>query len=410
MKRWTPWIIAVLVLGLLAAGALRTLSHRKQQQAELAAASARPTQATVELLPGDVAQAQLRRLPISLPISGSLHPTRSAMVKARVAGELRDLSVREGDTVRAGQVLARIDADEYQSRLRQALPEADAARAQVDIAQRQFDNNRALMEKGFISKTALDTSAFNLSGAQASYQAALAAADVARKTLADTVLVAPINGLVSQRLAQPGERVPVDGRIIEIVDLSRVELEAAVSASDAPRVRVGQNAVLKIEGNVEPVKARVARINPSTQAGSRSILVYLAVEPTTVLRQGLFAEGMLGTGRLTTLTVPVSALRTDKPQPYVQVVENGKIAHKSVVPGARGDVAGAAMVAVSGLPEDAVVVTGAVGTLLEGTAVRFTAARPASNASSAPPGSAPPAITPTAPAVAAATSSPTTAR
>jgi hypothetical protein len=118
-------------------------------------------------------------------------------------------------------------------------------------------------------------------------------------------------------------------------------------------VRIGQNAVLKIEGNAEPVKARVARINPSTQAGSRSILVYLAVEPTTVLRQGLFAEGMLGTGRLTTLTVPVSALRTDKPQPYVQVVENGKIAHKSVVPGARGDVAGAAMVAVSGLPEDA---------------------------------------------------------
>jgi multidrug efflux system membrane fusion protein len=118
---------------------------------------------------------------------------------------------------------------------------------------------------------------------------------------------------------------------------------------------------------------------------------------------------MLGTGRLTTLTVPVSALRTDKPQPYVQVVENGKIAHKSVVPGARGDVAGAAMVAVSGLPEDAVVVTGAVGTLLEGTAVRFTAARPASNASSAPPGSAPLATTPTAPAVAAATSSPTTA-
>jgi hypothetical protein len=75
----------------------------------------------------------------------------------------------------------------------------------------------------------------------------------------------------------------------------------------------------------------VARINPSTQAGSRSILVYLAVEPTTVLRQGLFAEGMLGTGRLTTLTVPVSALRTDKPQPYVQVVENGKIAHRTVV-------------------------------------------------------------------------------
>ena len=108
MKRWTPWIIAVLVLGLLTAAALRTLSHRKQQQAELAAASARPAQATVELLPGDVALAQLRRLPVSLPISGSLRPARSAMVKARVGGELRDLSVREGDTVRVAARKARV--------------------------------------------------------------------------------------------------------------------------------------------------------------------------------------------------------------------------------------------------------------------------------------------------------------
>jgi multidrug efflux system membrane fusion protein len=359
MKRWWKWIVAAVVVLLVAGLAARVLSARKAQQQAQAQAAASKTVTVVELAATDTTRAQIRELEQGLPVTGALKAVTTAFVKARVPGELQGLTVREGDAVKAGQVVARIEPTEYQARLRQAQDQANAAKVQIDIAQRQFDNNRALMEKGFISKTALDTSAFNLSGAQASYQAALAAADVARKTLADTVLVAPINGLVSQRLAQPGERVPVDGRIIEIVDLSRVELEAAVSASDAPRVRVGQNAVLKIEGNAEPVKARVARINPSTQAGSRSILVYLAVEPTTVLRQGLFAEGMLGTGRLTTLTVPVSALRTDKPQPYVQVVENGKIAHKSVVPGARGDVAGAAMVAVSGLPEDAVVVTGA---------------------------------------------------
>jgi RND family efflux transporter MFP subunit len=299
--------------------------------------------------------------------------------------------------VQAGQVLARIEATEYQSRLRQAQDQAQAAQAQIDIAQRQFDNNKALVDQGFISKTALETSVANLNAARATHQATLAAADVARKTLDDTVLKAPISGLVAQRLAQPGERVAVDARIVEIVDLGRLELEAAVSASEAVQVRVGQVALLRVEGTTAPVQARVARINPGTQVGSRSVLVYLAVAPATALRQGLFAEGALGTGQLTALVVPLSALRTDKPAPYVQVIEHDQIVHKPVRPGARGDVAGEAMVAVTGLAENAVVVTGAVGTLREGTAVKFTALNPAV---AALPGTTPAASPTSAPALA----------
>ena len=377
MRRWWKWIVAALVVALLAGVVLRALSVRRAQQQAQTEAAAAKTALVVELAATDLVEAKVRELAIGLPVTGALKAVTSAFVKARVPGELQGLTVREGDAVKAGQMIARIESTEFQARLRQAEDQANAAKAQVDIAQRQFDNNQALMEKGFISKTALDTSAATLAGAKSSYQAAAAAADVARKTLEDTVLKAPIAGIVSQRLAQPGERVPVDARIIEIVDLSRLELEAAISAADAPQVRIGQEASLRIEGVAEPVMARVARINPSTQAGSRSIVVYLTVNPSPALRQGLFAEGTLGTGRLTTLAVPVSAVRTDKPQPYVQIVENGKIVHRNVVPGARGESAGTAMVAVSGLAENAQVLTGAIGTLVDGTAVRFTAAAPA---------------------------------
>ncbi len=389
MKRWWKWIVAALVVALLAAAAIRALSARRAQQQTQAQTATAKTALAVELAATDVSLAQVRELEIGLPVTGALKAVSSALVKARVPGELQGLTVREGDSVKAGQVIARIESTEFQARLRQAEDQANAAKAQVDIAQRQFDNNQALMEKGFISKTALDTSAATLAGARSSFQAAAAAADVARKTLEDTTLKAPISGIVSQRLAQPGERVPVDARIVEIVDLGRLELEAAISAADAALVRAGQEAVLRIEGSPEPVKARVARINPSTQVGSRNILVYLTVEPSPLLRQGLFAEGRLGTGRLRTLAVPVSALRTDKPQPYVQTVENGKIVHRGVTPGARGDWAGTSMVAVSGLAENAQVVTGAIGTLVEGTAVRFTAAPAAAPLASAMPDSSP---------------------
>ena len=387
MKRWTPWIIAVLVLGLLAAGALRTLSHRKQQQAELAAASARPTQATVELLPGDVAQAQLRRLPISLPISGSLRPTRSAMVKARVAGELRDLSVREGDTVRAGQVLARIDADEYQSRLRQAQQQADAARAQVDIAQRQFDNNKALVSQGFISATALQTSEANLNAARSTYQAALSAVEVTRKSLADTVLKSPMDGQIAQRLAQPGERVGIDSRIVEVVDLKSLELEANLPAADALQARVGQQATLQIEGSAEPRAARIARISPSTQAGSRSVLTYLGLDNPAGLRSGMFARGQLQVGDTEGIAVPLDAVRTDKPAPYVQVVQNGAVAHVPVTITQRGTLDTRPTALVEGLPADAQVLRGSAGPLPAGTLVKLApavAAVPAAAASAAP--------------------------
>ncbi|MBW8723029.1 MAG: efflux RND transporter periplasmic adaptor subunit, partial [Polaromonas sp.] len=296
------------------------------------------------------------------------------------------LAVREGDVVKAGQVIARIDATEYQSRVRQAKEQAEFAKAQVDVVQRQYDNNKALVDQGFISKTALDTSLANLNAAQSTYKAALAATEVAAKSLDDTVLKAPISGQVSQRLAQPGERVGIDTKIVEIVDLSRLELEATLSATDSMDVRVGQSAQLQIEGSRQPVTAVVARINPSAQAGSRSVLSYLSIDNPGVagvgeakgessappLRQGLFAQGTLGTARASLLAVPVSAVRTDKPSPYVQSVENGVVVHKSVELGERGTAGSDAVVAVKGLADGAVVVRGEIGALREGTKVRFT--------------------------------------
>ncbi|MDP3413466.1 MAG: efflux RND transporter periplasmic adaptor subunit [Polaromonas sp.] len=396
MKPWMKWSLTGLVVLLLAAAVVGALSARQSRQQALATATAAKAQTVVELAASDVVQAKTRELSQGLALSGPLKAINSAFVKARVAGELQGLTVREGDFVKAGQVVARVDASEYQSRVQQAQQQADSARAQVDIVQRQFDNNQALVNQGFISKTALDVSQANLNAGKANHNAALAAVAVAKKSLDDMVLRAPLSGQVAQRLAQPGERVGVEARVLEIVDLSRLELEASLSAADALTVRPGQTATLQIEGTAQPVNATVARINPSAQAGSRSVLVYLSIDNsagTSGLRQGLFAQGTLGTARAALLAVPVSAVRTDKPAPYVQVVENNQIVHKPVEPGVRGNdsAGGEPMVAVKGLAENAVVLQGAVGSLREGTAVKFTQA-PAWAAPAAPAASSPKAL------------------
>lgn len=372
MKRWLKWAVIALVVVMLALGVWRALSARKAQQEAVAAQAAQRSQTVVELGAADVVQVKTRELAQGLPISGALKAVNTAIVKARVAGELQGLSVREGDLVKAGQIIARIDSTEYQARVQQARQQAEAARAQVDIARRSFDNSRSLVEQGFISKTALDSSVATLAAAEATYRAAQAGAEVAAKSLDDTVLRAPITGLVSQRLAQPGERVAIDVRIVEIVDLSQLELEASLSAGESLEVRLGQSALLQIEGTARPVAAKVVRINPSAVAGSRAILVYLAVDAAPGLRQGLFAQGTLGTHRVQALAVPLNAVRTDKPQPYVQLVSTAKVLHQTVEMGARGEVDGQTMVAIKGAPENATVISGTVGTLRDGTAVKYT--------------------------------------
>ncbi|MBA2964498.1 MULTISPECIES: efflux RND transporter periplasmic adaptor subunit [Ramlibacter] len=380
-RRWT-WLLVALVLALAAVQGLRGLQARKAQAA--AAVAAAKAETVVELAAGDVLKAAPVELAQGLPVSGSLRAVNSAFVKARIPGELQGLTVREGDSVKAGQVLARIDPLESRARMRQAEEQADAAKAQVDIAQRTYDNNKALVDQGFISRTALDTSQASLNAARSSYRAALAAVDMVRKGLDDTVLQAPISGVVAQRLAQPGERVAVDGKVVEIVDLSRLELEATLGAADSVQLRVGQQAQLQVEGMARPVAARVVRINPSAQAGSRSVLAYLALDDATGLRQGLFAQGQVTTGRASGLAVPLAAIRTDKPAPYLQLVDNGRVVHRPVAPGPRGAAGNETWVGVDGVPAGTLVVKGHVGPLREGTAVRFTgeAARPPAPAAS----------------------------
>ena len=380
MKRWIPWLAAAAVVVLVGGGAWRAMASRQAQQKALAQAATQRAEAPLQLAASELVGVLRKSLVLGVPVSGSLRATESAMVKARVAGELQGLTVREGDSVRAGQVLARIEATESQARLRQAQQQADAARAQVDINQRTVTNNQALVNQGFISATALVTSQASLESAQSTYRAALAAADVAKKSLDDTVLRSPISGQVSQRLAQPGERMPIDGRVLEVVDLSRLELEALLSPADSLAVRVGQKAQLQIEGSTEPVVATVARINPSAQAGSRTVPVYLAIAQNRgapALRQGLFVQGLLDTGRADVLTVPLDAVRTDKPAPYIQAVQGGKVAYLPVKTGARAVVDGQTLVAIEGAPEGTVVVSGRMGQLREGTAVTTAAAPPA---------------------------------
>jgi hypothetical protein len=151
-------------------------------------------------------------------------------------------------------------------------------------------------------------------------------------------------------------------------------------------LRVGQAARVRIDGLAEPVAARVARINPAAQAGTRAVMVYLELDPVPGLRQGIFARATIELQRASALVIPLSALRSDQARPYVLALENGKAMPRAVSTGARGDaqIAGVREGAVeitAGLEEGATVLRATVGALGAGTRLVL--------APAAAPGSAP---------------------
>lgn len=392
MNRRTRWALGLLTLALLVAAGARLVKARQAKTAAAASAASAPV-APLSLATGDVVRAQRVALAAQLQVNGSLKAADSAWVKAKVAAELQRLSVREGDRVSAGQPIGQLDDTEARLRVKQAEDNAAAARAQLDTAQRTLDNNRALVGQGFISQTALDTARNAVNGAQAGLQAALAAADLARKAQKDTEVRAPIAGLVAQRLAQPGERVALDARLVEIVDLSRLELEAAVPPEDVLALRVGQRAQVQVDGLAAPLPATVHRISPTAQSGSRSVLAYLRLPAEAAnlgLRQGLFARARVDLASAPALVVPASAVRVDQAKPTVLVVEAGVVRALAVTTGRRGQArlagdgpAEEAVEVLSGVAEGATVLRGSVGALRAGTTVRLPAATSAGPAASA---------------------------
>lgn len=369
-------LLALLVLALLIG---RALTARKVDQARLAAPA--PVATALELAPADLLRVQRAELTRMLEVSGSLRAVNSAFVKARVAAEVRALSVREGDTVRAGQVLVQLDTTEFDWRLRQAEQQAQAALAQLEIAQRQLVNNKALVAQGFISTTALESSASGESAAKATLEAARAAVELARKARADATVTAPIAGQIAQRLVQPGERVPVDARLLEIVDLSRLEIEAAIAPQDIASLRVGAPARLQVDGLAQPLTARVVRISPSAQAGSRTVPAFLSVDAHPALRQGLFVQGAIELERRDALVVPISTLRHDQARPYVVRADGDVARWQQPEFGVRGQAGGQEVIEVrSGLAEGDRVLAGSVGIVRDGAALRLPAATPAAAA------------------------------
>ena len=357
------WLLVLLLVLMAGAGAMM----RGRGGKELPAAQKPIT--TLEFAASDVAVAQVRELQQLIPLTGNLQPFNQTLVRAKVAGEIKQTLVREGETVFKGQVLARFDTIDFQARLDEKIANLEGARAQLNLAEKNQQNNLYLLKQKFISQNAYDNTQSNLLVSQASLKSFQAQVDLAKNALNDAVVRSPMDGLVAKRHVQPGEKVSQDTALFSIVDLLRMELQAPIPASEITNVKLGQEVSIRVDGNEKQIyTGRVERINPVSDAGSRSITVYISVaNPERALKGGMFATGVLRlSNSQPVLAVPLSAIRNENGQSHVFVLESGKLAKHLVELGQTVEQDGLVEIR-AGLDPNAQVVTGRMEGLKPGT-------------------------------------------
>jgi RND family efflux transporter MFP subunit len=316
------------------------------QRAAKRAAENAPRKAPVvalEFTPADIAYVEARPLARWLPVSGTLQPVRQATVKAKVAGDVLAVTVREGERVRAGQVLARIDTTDLEARLADRVGALESAKAQLALAEKTRAMNVRLLNDRFISQNAFDSAESSFNVARGNVKSAEAQVQLARNALKDAVAVAPLSGSVSKRHVQPGEKVAIEAPLVTVVDLADLEVQALVPANDVPELAPGMAVRFTVDGFGERIfEGRIERINPSTEPGTRAILVYVSLPNSDAsLRSGMFATGRIALAASAPMpTLPVAAVRVEAGQSYVWVIDQGKLTRRIVSVGRRDEASG----------------------------------------------------------------------
>jgi membrane fusion protein (multidrug efflux system) len=383
-RRAVAWTLGVVAALAIAGMAVVQVVHKREQEAK-----SKKVETPLVFEPREVARPTMAVMPLVVEFSGPLVAPQTAMVRAKSAGVLLALDVAEGQKVKAGQAVGRIDSSDVDNRLAERQAMLEAARVQVAQAQRNHDSNQRLAKEQFISANALEASRVTLDAARANARAAEAQLGTVRAAARLATLVAPIDGVVAKRHAVPGEKLSPEQQLLTLVDLRRLELAGSVGTHEVSLLKPGMTLDVTVEGSARSIRATLERIAPATEAGTRSIGVTVSIpNPDESFRAGQYALARATVADDTPrLTLPASAIVKSSGQDYVWLVEQGALARRAVTAG-RGDAERGRVEILDGVAADSVVLAMKFDNLREGRKASVAAANatPAAAGAGATPG------------------------
>ena len=324
-----------------------------------------------------VATAAVQVMERTVAVIGTLAAHDEATLSVKVPGRLQTMAVDLGSSVRAGELIAQVEPQDYELQLRQAeaflsqtrarlgLPlkgdddqvdpdhtsTVKEARARLDEARKNRDRIVELYEQGILSQSERETAEAAHEVAVNRFRDALeevnnrvaqlaqrrAEVEIARKRLADTLIQAPFDGAIQERRASPGEYMIAGTPVVTIVRTDPLRLRVEAPERESAAIRAGQKVRVRVEGNPTAHLGTISRVSPAIDRQSRMLLVEADIPNDGSLRAGLFVRAEIITrDDRQSLGVPADALVVFAGIEKMFVVEQGKAAERQVSIGRRG--------------------------------------------------------------------------
>ncbi|MCP5173688.1 MAG: efflux RND transporter periplasmic adaptor subunit [Moraxellaceae bacterium] len=302
---------------------------------ETAAQKASPvTTATpsLELTKTDIATAVTQSLQKSVSFTGQLQALNYTTVQSQVNASVAQVLVREGESVKKGQVLVQLATQDLQARVKQAEAALASAKAEAVLANAVKERNEQLYKDHYISDIDYKRGIAEAQARSENVKAQASLLSIAQKALTDALIVAPMSGVVAKRYVQAGQVVAMNNPVLDVVDLSQLELVASIAPEHLSALQLGQSLQFKVQGFAQAFMAKVSRINPVADAATRAVTFYGTVSnPQALLKAGLFVQGDLALGEAAQgVVIPKTALRQEQQQWFVWVVENKKLVKRNI--------------------------------------------------------------------------------
>jgi RND family efflux transporter MFP subunit len=304
-------------------------------------------------------------------ISGQLAPAREATARAEVGGSITSLNVEEGRAVSRGAVVGRIEARDLSSAVSSAQTGVASAQTALQIATTEAARVASLVKGGAMAQRDLDMANNTVATARAQLAAAQARLTSAQQQMSDTVLRAPISGVVASRTANTGDVVAPGAPLFTVIDPSSMRLEASVPSDQLALLRVTAPVEFTVRGYPgQAFTGRIERISPAADPVTRQVSIFVTIPNTGGrLIGGLFAEGRVNSEAHRALVVPLGALDESGATPTVSRLRDNKVERVQVKVGARDNERDIVEI-VTGLNEGDQVLVGAVKSIPAGTLVQ----------------------------------------
>ena len=284
----------------------------------------------------DIHTVQARPLADGPTVTGSIQPERRADLRAEVSAMVMQVLHENGEAVRRGDLLVRLDDTALRDALASAESASRAAGQSLDQASRQLERLKTLRSSGMASAQSLDDAEQRRNNAQSDFEAAKARVVAARQQLTRTEVRAPFDGLVSDRKASAGDTAQIGKELLKVIDPASMRFEGLVSADQVGTVKTGQAVSYRANGyGNQEFAGTVRRVSPTANSTTRQVEVIVDLAGQKPGLGGLYAEGRIETERHTGLTLPATAINREGDKTSAWVVRDGKLRKAAVTLGDR---------------------------------------------------------------------------